>query len=57
MRDTQNAEYTRANQPLEEIALTLTEQHADSKEPVSLAALMVEGQLADDVADAQEKAQ
>ena len=55
MRDTQNADYTRSNQPMEEIALDLTRKHADTVEPISLAALMVESGIAKDVAEAQEK--
>ena len=58
-RDVINISYTRANQPLEEIAAELTAKHATAKGakgvPVTLADLMVEGGLADDVADAQAK--
>ena len=53
-RDAMNATYTRANQPLEQLAADLTSKHADG-EPVALADLMVEAGLARDAADAQEK--
>ena len=53
-RDVMNTSYTRANQPLEQIAADLTSKHADG-EPVALADLMIEGGLAKDAADAQEK--
>ena len=52
--DAMNTTYTRANQPLEQIAADLTSKHADG-EPVALADLMVEAGLARDAADAQEK--
>ena len=53
-RDAVNTSYTRANQPLEQIAADLTSKHADG-EPVALADLMIEAALARDAADAQEK--
>ena len=53
-RDSMNTSYTRANQPLEQIAADLTSKHADG-EPVALADLMIEGGLAKDAADAEEK--
>ena len=53
-RDAVNTQYTRANQPLEDIAANLTEQHADGP-PVALSALMVESKLAEDAADASDK--
>ena len=53
-RDAMNTSYTRANQPLEQIAADLTSKHADGA-PVTLAALMIEASLARDAADAQEK--
>ena len=53
-RDVMNTSYTRANQPLEQIAADLTSKHADG-EPVALADLMIEAGLARDAVDAQEK--
>ena len=53
-RDVMNTNYTRANQPLEQIAVDLTSKHADGA-PVALADLMIEAGLARDAADAQEK--
>ena len=53
-RDAMNTSYTRANQPLEQIASDLTSKHADGA-PVTLVALMIEASLARDAADAQEK--
>ena len=55
MRDTQNTAFTRSNQPMEDIAAVLTEKYADSTTGVSLAELMIEAGLANDVADAQDK--
>ena len=53
-RDAMNTSYTRANQPLEQIAADITSKHADG-EPVELADLMIEAGLARDAADAQDK--
>ena len=53
-RDAMNTEYTRANQPLEQIAADLTSKHSDGT-PVSLVDLMIEAKLARDAAEAQEK--
>ena len=56
MRDTQNVTYTRSNQPLEDVAQRLTDSYANSKEPLSLAQLMIEGDMAINTADAVAKA-
>ena len=49
-----NTFYTRANQPLEQIAVDLTHEYADGA-PVTLTELMIEGGLATDAAAAQAK--
>ena len=55
-RDKVNMAYVKANQPLDEIAAQLTTDHANG-EPLTLADLLVKGELATSVADAQVKAQ
>ena len=55
-RDAMNTRYTRANQPLEDIAEVLTAKHADGPF-VTLADLLIESELASDLADASEKMQ
>ena len=55
-RDVMNTRYTRANQPVEDIAEMLTAEHADGL-PVPLADLLIESKLAADLADASEKMQ
>ena len=55
-RDAMNTSYTRANQPLEQIAADLTSRHADGA-PVAMASLMIESGLATNTADAQVKMQ
>ena len=55
-RERVNMGYVKANQPLDEIASQLTSDHANGK-PLTLADLLVEGELATSVADAQVKAQ
>ena len=55
LRDSVNDEFQQANQPLEEILLELTRKYAASTEGITLAKLMIEANLAENLSDAQAK--
>ena len=55
LRDSVNDEFQQANQPLEEIILELTRKYAASTEGITLAKLMIEANLAENLSDAQAK--
>ena len=53
-QDNINAEYTRANEPMERIAVRLTHEHANGP-PVHLSKLLLDGNLATDLPEAATK--